>query len=108
MTKATDKLLGQLHGKLAQSMLDSLQASDTAQLLLDAYGEDLPIEVVTFLEQLSTTNPSLMTAVAKFLKDNQITCSVEDSAELSELEQALQKKRKRVGNVTALYDNLDV
>ena len=104
MSKASDKILGDLHGKLAKSMLSALESSDTAQDLLTAYGEELPIEVIQFLTKLSSNNPALLTAVSKFLKDNDITCSIEESHELSELEIRLANKRKRVGNVVPIHD----
>ena len=101
MSKATDKLLGELHGRLAKSMLGALQASEQAAALLEEYGEELPGAVQAFLVKTADANPALLTAVAKFLKDNKITCAIEDSEEMSELEQRLAKKRERksVGNV---------
>lgn len=99
MSKATDKLLGELHGKLAISMMRALEESDEAQVLLDLYTEDLPDEVFDFLQKKSQASPSLLTAITKFLKDNNITCAIEDSQELNELEERLSKKRRRVGNV---------
>lgn len=106
MTKANDKELGELHGKLAKSMLAALNASETAKILLDQYSHELPAEVVKFLLGHADANPSLLTAVAKFLKDNQITCAVSDSEEMSELEKRLKnKKRVSVGNVTHITDD---
>jgi hypothetical protein len=99
MTKATDKVLGELHGKLAKSMLAALAASETAARLLEDHGEELPGAVQAFLVKTADSNPALLTAVAKFLKDNSITCAIEDNDEMSELEQRLQNKKKRVGNV---------
>lgn len=99
MTKATDKLLGELHGKLAKTMLASLESSEQAAALLEEYSEELPGAVQAFLAKISDANPALLTAVSKFLKDNAITCAIEDSEEMSELEKRLQNKRKRVGNV---------
>lgn len=99
MAKASDKILGELHGKLAQAMLSALSTSDAAAQLLEEFGDELPGPLVAFLTKTADTNPSLLTAVAKFLKDNSITCAIEDSEELSELEQRLKTKRKRVGNV---------
>lgn len=102
MSKATDKKLGELHGKLAESMLSALKSSEVAQALLDEYGDELPGPVQVFLDKTASTNPALLTAIAKFLKDNDITCAVEDSPEMTELEQRLQQKRRRVGNVIPL------
>lgn len=99
MTKATDKLLGELHGKLAKSMLTALDASERAGELLDEFGDDLPGAVQAFLIKHADANPALLTAVSKFLKDNSITCAIEDDEQMSELEERLKNKRKRVGNV---------
>jgi hypothetical protein len=101
MTKATDKLLGELHGKLANSMLAALTASEQAAALLEEYGEELPGAVQAYLVKTADTNPALLTAVSKFLKDNSITCAIEDNEEMSELEERLKKKRERklVGKV---------
>lgn len=104
MNKATDKILGELHGRLAKSMLTALTTSDDAEFLLAEYGEELPEAVYQFLSKLSGTNPALLTAVSKFLKDNDITCVIEDSQEMSELEQRLVNKRKRVGNIVPIHE----
>jgi hypothetical protein len=106
MTKASDKQLGELHGKLAKSMVRALDASDKAIVLLDKYEDELPGEVVEYLTKQADANPALLTAVSKFLKDNAITCSIDDSEELSHLEQLLKTKpeRKRVGNVVPISE----
>lgn len=105
MANASDKELGVLHKKLAKAMSDALESSDAAKVLLDEHAEDLPGPVLDFLERHASANPALLTAIAKFLKDNDITCAKEDSKEMTELEQRLAaKKRKSVGNVVALHD----
>lgn len=107
MTKsnATDKQLGELHGKLAKAMLKALNASDEAVFLLDEHGADLPTPVYQYLEKQAGANPALLTAVTKFLKDNSITCAVEDSTEMTDLQQRLSdKKRRRVGNVIPIEE----
>ena len=104
MTKATDRLLGELHGRLAKSMLSALSASEQAEALLEEYQDALPDSVVSFLSKTAGTNPSLLTAISKFLKDNDITCAIEDNVEMSELEERLENKRKKVGNVIPIHD----
>lgn len=104
MSNATDKLLGELHGRLANAMLASLDASEKAAALLDEYSDELPGAVQAFLVKTADSNPALLTAIAKFLKDNAITCAIEDSEEMSELEQRLRNKRKRVGNVIPITE----
>ena len=103
--KATDKELGELHGLLAKAMKDALRASDEAKELLEACiegGEELPLGVEAFLERASSANPSLLTAIAKFLKDNNITAAVEDSDDMTELQQRLKDKRKQSMNVVSI------
>ena len=106
--KATDKELGELHALLAKSMKAALEASTEAQDILDACidgGEELPLAVEAFLERAADANPSLLTAVAKFLKDNNITAAVEDDANMSALEQRLKSKRKHsVDNVVPIKE----
>lgn len=99
MSKATETSLSELHGKLAKAMLQALEESDEAQVLLDIYTEELPTEVYDFLKSKAQDNPSLLTAITKFLKDNKITCAPEDSKDVSELRDRLSQKRRRVGNV---------
>jgi hypothetical protein len=101
---ATNKELGELHKALAKRMQISLEAADAAQFLLDEFAEDLPTPVIDYLEKQSAASPALLTAVAKFLKDNDITCTIEDSEELGDLEKRLRDKRsrKKVGNVEYL------
>lgn len=101
----TDLELGKLHRRLVNSMNSALEASDTAQDLLDGYPE-LPAAVLSFLEKHAMANPALLTSIARFLKDNSITCAVEDSEEESELQTRLNKKRKvtNVANVSYIDD----
>ena len=109
MSKASDTQLGILHGKLTKTMLDALEASEVAIILLEEYEDQLPSKVIDFLEKHALTNPALLTTVARFLKDNSITCAIEDDNQLSELEQRLTEKRQRkvsVSNVVTLEDEL--
>lgn len=106
VSKANDKELGVLHGKLAKSMLAALDASEEAKVLLDEHAHELPDPVIRFLETHANANPSLLTAVAKFLKDNNITAAIESSEEMSALEKHLKnKKRVSVGNVIPITDD---
>lgn len=105
--KATDKMLGELHGKLASVMLSALSNSERAAALLEEFRDELPEEVVKFLDNLDGASPATLTAIAKFLKDNSITCAIEDNDEMSELQERLNDKkrlRKRVGNVIPIEE----
>ena len=106
MGSATDKELAELHAKVAKAMSRALDSSDRAETLLNEYEDELPAPVVMFLEHQINANPSLLTAITKFLKDNEITAQREESTEMTELEERLQKKksRVRVGNVVPITD----
>lgn len=105
MTKASDKDLGLLHGALARAMIQQLKSTDDAAALIDEYHDELPGDVLAFLEKQSSANPALLSAITKFLKDNNITCSIEDSDEMSELAQRLANKPvRKVGNVVPFAD----
>lgn len=105
MTSATDKELSVLHKKVADAMLRALERDDMATVLLDNYRDELPDEVIEFLETCTNINPALLQAITKFLRDNDISAEVAKSDELNGLQQKLANKaRKSVGNVTPLYD----
>lgn len=70
MTKATETDLGNLHGKLAQVLSDNLET------------EDGP-------------NPSIISIAVKFLKDNEITCSIKDNQDMDSLNESLKAKRAK-------------
>ena len=101
----TEKQLALLHKKLSITMLAALDSSDEALSLLGKYGSELPDQVTEYLEKQCAINPSLLQAVSKFLKDNDITCPQDESHELSTLEQRLKNKRKStVSNIVHLED----
>lgn len=68
MTAASEKLLAQLHAKLTETMLKALD-------------ED-------------TVSPTTLSAISKFLKDNEITCQIDSDDRMSDLQKALQNKRR--------------
>jgi len=80
-TKQTE--LNNLHELLAQVM--AIQVGDKATWVNEEG------EVVSSY----TASPALLAVAAKFLKDNEITCSVEDDANLGELDNLLSKKQKK-------------
>lgn len=104
MSRATEDLLSQLHSKLAESMVATIDNSDKATLLLTKDRDaPLPDDIVEFLENLREVSPSFMTAAAKFLKDNNITCDPSEDKNLSELDAALKQRRAaNRGNVTQI------
>ena len=49
-----------------------------------------------------TATPALLTIAARFLKDNSITCEIEDSEGLSKLEEELAQRKKRRNKITSI------
>lgn len=83
--KAPEKELSELHGVLAQVMKAQLSEQIT---MTDENGD----ENVVF-----TATPALLAQVSKFLKDNNITTSVEEDDNLSALEDMLNKRKEARG-----------
>lgn len=77
--RASEDLLGRLHQKLAEVMLECLDGQEI---------KDPETGEVTILK---TENPALFTAVAKFLKDNNITAIPEASDALEKLKEKLKQ-----------------
>lgn len=89
MTKpASDSKLGALHDALA-----TIIAAQVKELIQE---ED---EDGNVIREYYSATPALLTVAARFLKDNNITCSVEDSKGLSELTDELASRRKRKDNL---------
>jgi hypothetical protein len=103
---APEHMLSALHAQIARVMKKELDVYEAAQnwyLKWDGQpvmdeDEDTPV-----FPEPPTMPPALLSAITKFLKDNDITAAAEDSDELSELEEALANKRKTrrvaVGNI---------
>lgn len=93
---ATEAALGSLHGKVAKVMTRALDNIEAAQEAFD------PTNTEAIVPEVS---PALLSVITKFLNENKITCTPEDSAEMSDLERTLAEKRtrrrprKQVGNV---------
>ncbi len=81
---ASSDKLGALHEALA--IVIAAQVSERAS--------DIDEDGVTISEYYTAT-PALLTVAARFLKDNDITCTEEDSEGLSDLAEELKKKKKR-------------
>jgi len=79
----SDKKLQGLHEALAEVLATQISATDS---YVDEQGE---------LVTMSSATPALLAVAAKFLKDNQITCTVEEDHNLGALEDLLSKKQKK-------------
>ena len=82
MNKADQAELAGLHGTVARVLADQL--SETIEI-----EEDGETKVV------HTAAPALIAQAIKFLKDNDITATVEDDDNLSELEDIIKRKREK-------------
>ena len=100
MSKASEKKLSDLHGKVAQCMLEALDQSNKASLLIERYKDDLPNDVQAFLMQCRDINPALLTSATKLLKDNNISCDITEDDQLSSLKEELANKKARVSSIS--------
>lgn len=101
---ATEKTLGKLHDMLAGIFIKTLQQyeqkMDAVELLdLDELENDV---LAALLEKGVEPNPAMLSAISKFLKDNEIMYDTEQLEELSSLERRLKDKREKRGNVISL------
>lgn len=80
---ASEEALAALHTKVAEVMLNALDAMQPDEIVPPA---------------------AFLSAVTKFLADNSITCQVSESEKLSALEQQLARKEARRANVVNLRE----
>lgn len=116
MTAATESELSKLHSMVAKNLIKQLEDRDKAKDLIDITLDikDLPKEVQDWIQEtrlhlikMTRVSPALIGVITKFLKDNDITAVIEESPEMSDLEQRLAQKkaRKIVGNVIPIKDD---
>lgn len=82
---ATDAELGKLHKKLAQTLMAAIEPREIAEVNEDGERHVLRVEY---------PSPGLLAVVAKFLKDNAITASIETDEQLAALQARLQKNNR--------------
>ena len=88
MSKASEKLLGDLHGAIARVLTEQILMTEEETII------NLEGEVETTGEQLFSCVPATMATAIKFLKDNAITCDVTVDVNMGNLAEALSKKQK--------------
>jgi len=86
---ASDQQLGALHKKLTEVLSEALDGQ-----VVEGYEDPETGEVEE--EMRIPPSASVMTVVAKFLKDNEITCDVEQNDQLSEMRDKLLAKTNRL------------
>jgi hypothetical protein len=89
MSRASEDALGNLHSSVAR-VLDSVVTKQEEVVEYDEEGNATPTGEMEY-----TCTPAMMAAAIKFLKDNSITCDIEQSENMGNLREALGKKQKR-------------
>ncbi len=89
MSKASEALLGELHGAVAKVLTEQVQLQEEVQEL------DLDGVPVGTGEMLYAASPATLATAIKFLKDNNITSDAQLDENMNGLADALAKKQKR-------------
>ena len=85
MSRGRESQLSVMHGLLTRYYINRLKAEVETEDAEDTGLDDLMLGL----------SPAELTAMNNFLKQNDITCAIEDSTELSDLAKQLEDKRKR-------------
>ncbi|MFN7881755.1 MAG: hypothetical protein ACK5PF_01880 [bacterium] len=101
---ATEQVLGTLHAKIAEVFIKVLARYEQRLVAIDTIDPaEFDSEV---LEQLfnegAMPNPAMLSAVTKFLKDNNIGFDTKEIAELTDQERRLKERRANRGNIASL------
>lgn len=101
---ATEARLGALHDKVADVFLKVLaRYEQRLDVLENVNADDISSEVLDeLLDDGKLPNPAMLSAITKFLKDNDIGIDSEKVNELSGVERRLAERRKTRGNVVEL------
>jgi hypothetical protein len=103
---AKEQQLGKLHAKITEVFLKVL---DTYHKRLDVVDGIDPDEIedqmiAELLSEGAMPNPAMLSAITKFLKDNDIGFDTEKLAELSDQERRLKERREKRGTLVSLAD----
>lgn len=88
MSKATESALGDLHQSVAR-VLNDVVTNESEIIEYDAEGNEIQTGKMEY-----TCTPAMMAAAIKFLKDNSITCDIEQSDNMGSLRESLAKRQK--------------
>ena len=101
---ATERKLGKLHEMLTELFIKQLERYSAQLDAVDKIDpNELESEVLAeLLNNGFEPSPAMLSAVSKFLKDNEIMYDTEQLEELSSLERRLKDKREKRGNVISL------
>lgn len=86
---STSNELGELHKVVANVL-----SKQVGQIFEEKNEEGV------IVDRYYAATPALLTVAARFLKDNDITCEIEDSKGMSDLQAELDKRKKGRGKLT--------
>tara|TARA_R110000796_G_scaffold32382_2_gene84877 strand:- start:3760 stop:4068 length:309 start_codon:yes stop_codon:yes gene_type:complete len=88
MAKATESKLAALHNAVAQVLTEQV-LHEEEETTFDGEGETVGTGMM-----IKTATPALLATAARFLKDNDITCDVEQDENMSGLKDLLSNKQR--------------
>ena len=88
MSKATESKLSNLHGAVAEALTEIISHKEERKEF-DELGEEIGTG-----EMVHSAPPPLFAAAIKFLKDNNITCDIEQDDNMTNLQEQLAKKQR--------------
>lgn len=93
---ATEKQLGAVHAMLARVFTKTLEKYEKQLDVLDNLDRDTVAEdMLAVISELGEPNPAMLSAISKFLKDNDIGFDSEEVETLNSTERRLAEARKR-------------
>lgn len=98
---AKEKELSELHVVLAKVLATQVGQKVEIYDENDLDAEGMPKEG-TEPKKVYVATPALLTVAARFLKDNDITCEIEESEGASELRDQLQQRRRRKSTLASI------
>ena len=101
---ATEGKLGSLHNKITEVFIKVLERYEARLDVLDTLtADEIEDEMLReLMEDGALPNPAMLSAITKFLKDNEISFETEKLDELSDVERRLAERREKRGNITSL------
>ena len=89
MSKASESTLALLHAAVASVLTEQVLHTEE-ETTFDGEGETVGTGMM-----IKTASPALLATAARFLKDNAITCDVEQDENMGSLRDALSRKQKK-------------
>ena len=101
---ATEEALGSLHSKIAGVFIKVLERYEKRLIAIDTIDPDTITDdiILQLFDENAMPNPRMLSAVTKFLKDNNIGFDTQQIQELSDQERRLKERSQRRGNIASL------